>query len=141
MSFSRSVESQDNALTDASPVKYNARALATGSWWRLSRYEIRDGYIRPALGARLRRYNPWKRWLDTRRKSTIDGSVRGATPYGELLELLDDWSTEAWSGLTRVAPAQVDMLAGPLTADSEQRILGGALDLGCSGSSSTAFFG
>ena len=125
MSFSRSVESQDNALTDASPVKSNARALATGSWWRFSRYEIRDGYIRPALGARLRRYDPWKRWLKTRAVSRrSDGSVRGATPYRELLELLNKLEYRSvGADSPEFTPAQVDMLAGPLTADSEQRIL------------------
>ena len=125
MSFSMSVESQDNALTDASPVKSNARALAAGSWWRFSRYEIRDGYIRPAPGARLRRYDPWKRWHKTRavnRRS--DGSVRGATPYRELLEMLNKLEYRSvGADSPEFTPAQVDMLAGPLTADSEQRIL------------------
>ena len=41
------------------------------SWWRYDRYEVDRLYIRPAPGARLRRYDPWQentaalaRWRD-----------------------------------------------------------------------------
>ena len=61
---------------------------------------------------------------DTRRKSTIRRSVRGATPYRELLELLNKLEYRSvGADSPEFTPAQVDMLAGPLTADSEQRIL------------------
>lgn len=106
-------------------MKSNARALAAGSWCRFSRYEIRHGYIRPARGARLRRYDPWKRWHKTRAVSRrSDDSVRGATPYRELLEMLNQLEYRSvGADSPEFRPAQVDMLAGPLTADSEQRIL------------------
>ena len=30
-----------------------------GGWWRFSGYELKDGYIRPAAGAKLFPYDPW----------------------------------------------------------------------------------
>ncbi len=36
-----------------------------GFWWRFDHYEINDGYIRPAEGANLERYDPWKANHDT----------------------------------------------------------------------------
>ena len=32
---------------------------ASGTWWRFSRYELRDGYICPAPGAALEQIDPW----------------------------------------------------------------------------------
>ena len=34
--------------------------ILTGSWWKFDRYELRDGMIRPARGAKLSRYDPWE---------------------------------------------------------------------------------
>jgi hypothetical protein len=77
-----SMQLQDNALTDPKPL---SRSLAVGRWWRWSRYELRDGYIRPAPGVRLSVYDPWKRWLDNRPlgRRSDDG-----TPYRALLNML-----------------------------------------------------
>jgi hypothetical protein len=99
--------------------------LAAGWWWRFSRYEIRDGYIRPAPNARLRRYDPWKIWVETRpvgRRS--DGAEPGPTPYRALLEMIKALEYRVvGDGSPDFTPAQADMLVGPLTEDSESRIL------------------
>ena len=34
--------------------------VLTGNWWKFDRYELRDGMIRPARGAKLSRYDPWE---------------------------------------------------------------------------------
>lgn len=34
--------------------------ILTGNWWKFDRYELRDGMIRPARGAKLSRYDPWE---------------------------------------------------------------------------------
>ena len=34
--------------------------ILTGKWWKFDRYELRDGMIRPARGAKLSRYDPWE---------------------------------------------------------------------------------
>jgi hypothetical protein len=119
------VESQDNALTPAKAPKLKTRGLATGSWWRFSRYEIRDGYIKPAPEARLHRYDPWQLWARTRpvgRRS--DNGDPGPTPYRALLEMLKALRyRDGGDGLPDFTPAQADMLAGALTEQSEQKIL------------------
>ena len=112
----------DNAMTES---RSKSRNLAAGRWWRWSRYELRDGYIRPTSGARLRVYDPWKLWLNTRpvgRRS--DQGVRGTTPYRALLDMLSklEYRKDA-DGSPPFTPAQVDMLAAPLTVDSEQKVL------------------
>jgi predicted nucleic acid-binding Zn ribbon protein len=33
--------------------------LTAGPWWRFTRYEVRDGFICPAAGAKLERYDLW----------------------------------------------------------------------------------
>jgi hypothetical protein len=113
---------RDNALTRS---RSKSRGLAAGRWWRWTRYELRDGYLRPAPGARLRVYDPWKLWLKTRpvaRRS--DQEDHGGTPYRALLEMLHKLEYRKDSGkVPEFTPAQVDMLIGPLTADSEQTIL------------------
>jgi len=55
--------------------------LGGGTWWRFSRYELRDGYVRPADGSRLRRYDPWQEY----RKGRSSG---GPSPHESLLDLL-----------------------------------------------------
>ncbi len=111
--------------TDSSPVESKARAFAAGSWWRFSRYEIRDGYIRPAPEAQLRRYDPWELWVKTRPEGRrSDNGDLGPTPYRALLQMLDqlEYRQDGASPLD-FTPAQVDMLDGPLTEASHQRIL------------------
>jgi hypothetical protein len=34
--------------------------ILAGNWWKFDRYELRDGMIRPARGAKLSRYDPWE---------------------------------------------------------------------------------
>jgi hypothetical protein len=41
--------------------------LVVGSWWRRDRYEIRDGFVRPATDAQLTAYNPWERYREAGR--------------------------------------------------------------------------
>ncbi len=111
----------DNALTQAAP----RRGLSAGRWWRFNRYELRDGCLRPARGARLSVYDPWKLWLSTRPVGRRSGQrERGPTPYRELLEVLSRLEyRKDLDDAPEFTPAEVDMLAGPLTTDSEQAIL------------------
>lgn len=34
------------------------------TWWRFDRYEVDQGFIRPAAGAHLQRFDPWKQHAD-----------------------------------------------------------------------------
>src|SRR5215472_17189386 len=77
-----SMQLQDNALTHTN---LGSRNLASGRWWRWSHYELRDGYIRAVAGARLRTYDPWKLWLETR---SVGRRSDQGTPYRTLLEVL-----------------------------------------------------
>ena len=36
--------------------------VSLGKWWRFSAYEIREGFIRPAPGAKLTVYDPWEEY-------------------------------------------------------------------------------
>lgn len=113
-----SMQLRDNALTNIKP---RSRNLAVGRWWRWSRYELRDGYIRPAPGARLRVYDPWKRWLDNR---PLGRRSDHGTPYRALLNMLRSLEYRQNSGdEIEFKPDQTDMLPGPLSSDSEQAIL------------------
>lgn len=56
----------------------------TQQWWRWSRYEIRDGFIRPSPGGTLRRYDPWANYW-----RAADGRARDLrAPYQLLVDLL-----------------------------------------------------
>jgi hypothetical protein len=76
-------------------------------WWRFDRYEIKDGYIRPADGAHLVFYDPWAQ----QRRSKIDSSV--PPPYQELLEMLKrlgvDYSHHRWDSAEIFAVGQRKM--------------------------------
>ena len=50
----------------------------TFSWWRFSSYELKDGYIRPAPGAKLELYDPWKPYRDS-----WEHDPDSATPFPE----------------------------------------------------------
>jgi hypothetical protein len=50
-------------------------------WSRFDKYELRNGYIRPAAGAMLSHYDPWKQY----ERSKVDSAV--APPYLDLLRL------------------------------------------------------
>ena len=80
-----------------------------GRWCRFDRYEIGDGYIRPATGANLEYFDPWQ---DYRRA----GGGRGAwiPPYGSLLELVRNLES-------RPSPGPGPLWA--LSPGSEQRLL------------------
>ncbi len=57
----------------------------TQAWWRFSEYELRDGYLRPAQGAKLESYSPWDIYRDSR-----ETAVRAQTPrYQQLSALLE----------------------------------------------------
>ena len=64
-----------------------------GRWWRFERYQVRDGYIRPAPGADWEPYDPWKAHRLQKRP-----------PYLELVDAISDVSPEAviptghWAG-------------------------------------------
>lgn len=59
--------------------------LPVGYWWRAEEYVIRDGYIRPAPGARFVRYDPWEHY----RFARLHGKQEDPAPYQELLGLTD----------------------------------------------------
>ena len=56
----------------------------TQQWWRWSRYEINDGFIRPGPGGTLKRYDPWANYW-----RAADGGTRDQkAPYQLLVDLL-----------------------------------------------------
>ncbi len=59
--------------------------VSAGFWWRFDRYEIRDGYVRPTLGAALERFDPW---IEYREARAGHGAQR--RPFTDLLELVRD---------------------------------------------------
>src|SRR6267142_2242056 len=61
--------------------------VVAGRWWRFTKYEIRDGYIRPAPGAELQPADPWVAYRDSRQ-----GGTRQAPPYESLLGVLRNLS-------------------------------------------------
>jgi hypothetical protein len=67
-------ERQDNPKDQA--------ALWAGGWWRFSRYEMRDGHIRPTANANLEWFDPWEIY----RVSKWDKGTQ--PPYQSLLALM-----------------------------------------------------
>ncbi|MGD0076084.1 MAG: hypothetical protein ABSD31_17345 [Candidatus Binataceae bacterium] len=126
------MELSDNALTNAAP---KSRGLAASRWWRWTRYELREGCICPAPGAKFRPYDPWKLWRKTRpvgRRS--DSGAQGATPYRALLEMLRKLEYRGNTGdAPRFPPLETDALPAPLTAESEQAVLDWCADYGLLG--------
>ena len=55
-------------------------------WWKFSRYELRDGYIRPARAAKLLRYQPWDAHWQARRHP----GRKQQSPYFSLTTLVSD---------------------------------------------------
>ena len=58
--------------------------IGVGKWWRYDKYEVRDGYIRPAQDARLEVYDPW-----ADNQGTNSHTQHRAPPYQPLLELAE----------------------------------------------------
>lgn len=52
------------------------------SWWRFSRYQIKDGFIGPAEGASLQTYDPWRAYAESREKGDV------SSPYQSLVDTL-----------------------------------------------------
>lgn len=59
----------------------------TQPWWRFSRYELRDDFLRPAPGATLQSYVPW----DLHQESRQSEKRGHQSPYQELAALLDEF--------------------------------------------------
>jgi hypothetical protein len=57
---------------------------SSGEWWRFSRYEVREGYIRPAAGASLNPIDAWDRYWQRPEGHT------DFPPYHQLGELVRD---------------------------------------------------
>lgn len=98
--------------------------VATGRWWRWTRYEIRNGYIRPARGAQLRVYDPWKMWLESRPPATSSRRrTLPETPYGSLLALSGELEYRQPGDIPLdFKPGELNLMLAPLTADSESKL-------------------
>lgn len=64
--------------------------VTVGDWWRFDRYEVRDGYIRPAPRAKLQRYDPWEAYQAG--KAPGRKRRKQAPPYQSLLDILQKGS-------------------------------------------------
>ena len=60
-------------------------------WWRHSKYEIRDGCIRPGSRAKLERYDPWEDYRAARRGKRQGGHRKPVMtlPYQSLLDFIE----------------------------------------------------
>ncbi len=67
--------------------------VGAGRWPCFDRYEVRDGYIRPAPDATLRFDDPW---TDYRRTANVPGT--GRPPYGALVDLVNTFQLEPAAG-------------------------------------------
>lgn len=89
----------------------------SGGWWRFSRYEIRNGAIRPAENGSLEQYDPWDLYRISKRDSGT------SPPYQSLLALLlslgafFDETKAQWKLDKRIED-------GSLTPDNQDEILG-----------------
>jgi hypothetical protein len=79
-----SVDMLDNAQTRRRP----RPGAAEGEWWRFSLYEIRDGCIRPAEGAKLEWYDPWPDFQRTRAQTVGQAPAAAQPGYQSLLKLV-----------------------------------------------------
>jgi hypothetical protein len=61
-----------------------------GDWWRFSLYEIRDGCIRPAEGAKLEWYDPWPDFQDTRAQTVGQAPTATQPTYQTLMKLVHE---------------------------------------------------
>ena len=118
-------------------------AMAGGWWFRAEAYEIRDGLIRPAAGAKIDLYDPWAQHVPAPRRRRVSDArgLAGAEerPYQALLRLahmlrdpvtgivtetlsrrqedaLLEWCRE--NGLLGILPHQVETVMFPATPTS-----------------------
>jgi len=108
---------------------------ARGWWWRFSDYEISDGYIRPARGAKLERYDPWQEY----RKGKPEFKERKVQPpYAELVNLFPERVIDAnnplaghenatlgWCrkyGLLGILPHKTQIIAFPAERRARSRV-------------------
>jgi hypothetical protein len=99
--------------------------VAIGHWWRWTRYEISNGYIRPARGARLQVYDPWKVWLETRPRAKNSNQEKlRETPYQALLAVLGELRYRRPGDIPLdFTPRDLNLMLASLTTDSEEKIL------------------
>jgi hypothetical protein len=82
--YNGSVCMLDNAQT-----LHTRRALRTqGDWWRFSLYEIRDGCILPAKGAKLEWYDPWLGFGFSRVQTGRHTTAGAQSNYQSLMKLV-----------------------------------------------------
>jgi hypothetical protein len=92
--------------------------VAQGLWWRFDRYEVRDGCVRAARGARLEQYDPWDQYRAAR-----DGDTRVDPPYAALVALVGVRHTN-----------RVDSRAKSMSKGAERlRVVGSHPELGTCG--------
>lgn len=79
-----------------------------GTWWRFSRYQLKDGYIRPVKGAKLEEYDPWQAYRESWEfDPAMDTLPRWAnrrkqdSPYQSLLNLINTLSFKVGTGTNR----------------------------------------
>jgi len=71
----------------AQPARRDLQGLLR--WWcRCDRYELRGGFIRPAPGARLEEYDPWRLYRESRPKNAKQPA---RPPHAELIDLVEKW--------------------------------------------------
>ena len=93
--------------------------VASGRWWRFDRYEIRDGHIRPAPGATVEDYDPWKDFREVRTKR-----LNTEPSYQSLMALIENIAFR---------PGEHGHPPSELTPESETSILGWCADHGLLG--------
>jgi hypothetical protein len=78
--------------------------LLNARWWRFSQYEIQNGYIVPAPGARLEEYDPWRAYSRAKQETAAQ------SPYVSLFRLLSRHAGEiaaldhAFDGIEELSP-------------------------------------
>ena len=87
------------------------------SWWKFNSYEIRDGYIGPAEGAKLEEYDPWVEFERSKATTAVKA------PYLRLLELgrelpLNDFPLRLGSAVFHLSPGD---LLGNVNLSNEQK--------------------
>ena len=68
-------------------MKQTSARASQGPWWRFSRYEIENGYIRPAAHARIEHYDPWETFRDSRNLTVGQAPIANQPPYQSLMQL------------------------------------------------------